>query len=263
MEHLINEILEDVIHIVPIGHHHLKRHYVYEVKTKSMICIVKIYGIHQRYECEVNALKLLKELDLPIPKLLAYGIVDTHEYIIMNRLDGIPLKQLNLSEQEQAAIFKSAGAYLKQIHELGTQLPYGRLVEGLQFKSFDAYFDYEVVRILNHLDRDDHPEQEMIEDGKALLKKWLPITQHQKGLCHLDFGPRNLLVKKENGCYKISGILDFEQCAIADVKREIALMYSKFKSPLVQKAFLRVMEELFKKTNGIYYSWGFRFVVGP
>lgn len=221
MEDKIRKIIENVYKIEAIGNHHLKRHHVYKVSTDSQDFIVKFYGVSNRYQNELYALRLLENSQLPTPTVIDHGILDGHEYTVMSYLEGEPMDRLDLRESEKHHIYIQAGMYLKEIHNTSHQLDYGR-VSSDKFDTFDAYFKYEVSRIVSNLRKFDHPNPEVIKRGVEAIEN-VKVTSTKRTLCHMDFSERNILIHEG----KISGIIDFEHAIIADVLWDMAYVTSK------------------------------------
>lgn len=238
MEKYIHKIIDDIEDIKPIGNHHLKRHYVYHVLTNDGEYIIKFYGVNNRYESELNCLKLLEDKGLPVPRVLKHGVIDSREYIVMTHLDGVLMSDVALEMDDLKKLYESAGNYLRKINDI-QEKQFGRLVRSLQYEHYEDYFNYELSRITYHLKQYDHPNQKIIDQGLDLINRHLPVVCFKKGLCHMDYGSRNILVKKENGEYIISGIIDFEQAAITDVKREMSLLYAKYLNDNNTAAFFK------------------------
>ncbi len=216
MKNIIRELIKDVLIIVPVGHTHLKRHQVYKVTTISEILIIKFYGVKNRYQNELTALRLLSEIDLPLPKIVDYGVHKDKEYIIMTCLEGETMSNLIMERSEQEKIYRVAGQYLRKINDAKHDLDYGR-VGAEKFETFKAYFSYEVSRILNNLEQFNHPYPEVIEEGIKTIKN-VDVDSNEKKLCHMDFSDRNILLKEG----RISGIIDFEHTIISDPNWDLA-----------------------------------------
>jgi len=230
MESIINQLVDNVIEITPIGHHDLKRHLVYRIKTEKQDYVIKFYYVKNRFESEVKALQLLKNSQVPVPEVIKYGVIEGHEYIMYRYEDGITLDKVihQIDSRNLVALYKQAGVYLKMIHAIGQNEAFGRLAVQ-SYNSHKEAMDFDISRIYHHLERHEHPDEIIISRGKQVLeyekkKMSIPI----KGLCHLDYGSRNILVKKVNNSYEIVKIIDFEQATITDIKRDLVYVYQKF-----------------------------------
>lgn len=230
MEKVINQLIDDITEIIPIGHHVLKRHLVYRVITEQQDYVVKFYYIKNRFESEVKALQLLENSQVPVPKVIKYGVIEGHDYILYHYEEGVTLDKVihQIDPTNLEALYKQAGIYLKRIHAFGAQEPFGRLAVS-SYNSHEEAMAHEISRIYHHLKQYKHPDEMIINEGIQALEyvrdtESLPI----KGLCHMDYSSRNILVKKVNNRYEIVKIIDFEQAAITDIKRDLVNVYQKF-----------------------------------
>jgi len=225
MKEIIESLIDDVLEIHPVGHHHLKRHQVYKVKTKKKTVIIKFYYKKNRFESELNALQLLKD-QLPVPKVIDYGIHEEIEYLIMSFIEGQALDELNLTDEERAIVIEEAGRYLNIINSTPIDLPFGRLNKRSHHLDYHDYIKVEVDKIINHLKGFDHPEPEIIKKGIKVLLNNISIIDVTKCLCHLDYSGRNILVAfKEDKPY-IIGVIDFEQTSVTDLAQELTLVHT-------------------------------------
>ena len=236
---LINTIIKDVSSIKPIGHHQLKRHYVFLVETDSIKLVVKFYGKLNKWNREVSSLKILED-QLNVPKIVDYGVIDNVEYTITKFIDSEEFEKGEYSNKELQDILIDSGRMLATIHKNNIFSHFGILNSDKTYKSsFDDYKRFymsEVKRHLDNLDRFSHPEEELIYSSKELLLKKLPslVSVEKPTLVHNDFSPRNFLIKDG----KLVSLIDYEQSFISDKYRELVL--TKFQLDLRDKR---------------YYSW--------
>lgn len=245
MEEIIKEIINDVTSIEAIGHHELKRHLVYKVETRIETYVIKFYYLDKRYYSEVKALELLSTSNLPVVKVLKHGLYKRHHYMVYRFEEGRMLDEVNDIEASNLFdIYMQAGHYLKEIHTYGRYEPYGRT--GLdEYKSLKASMHYEIDRIYTHLKGYEHLDESIIEAGVNFLERYKSfIGEAKKGLCHMDYGSRNILVRKTNNRYEIVKIIDFEQATISDVRRDLVNVYHKnLKDSTLLKAFSQGYKE--------------------
>lgn len=247
IEKVINENIQNVVHIIPIGNHALKRHYVFLVETNRKKYVMKFYYVAKRWNREVSALLLLKDYSFLSPKLIKYGVNDDVEWILYDYENGSLLDdvELEITYKNLKRIYKAAGEQLSRIHSHRQFGEFGSLNENLEYvkayKTFNEYFLTEIERVFNNLDKFDHEEYELIKDcKKTLLEKFELLEPIREGhLCHNDFGSRNIIVDVENSEYKIKSIIDFEQSVISDRYRELTLVKMKFlkDNQLLSEAF--------------------------
>jgi len=230
MESIISQLIDNILEIIPIGHHELKRHLVYRIKTEKQDYVIKFYYVKNRFESEVKALQLLKNFQVPVPEVIKHGVIEGHEYIMYRYEDGITLDKVihQIDSNNLEALYIQVGAYLKMIHSIGENEAFGRLAVQ-SYNSHKEAMDYEISRIYHHLKQHEHPDEIIISRGKQALEcEKNKMRMSVKGLCHLDYGSRNILVHKVNNRYEIVKIIDFEQAAITDIKRDLVNVYQKF-----------------------------------
>lgn len=225
VESLLQQILPNYTFLKPIGHHHLKRHYVYEV-IQNKKYVVKFYGKQNKWNREVSALRILNNQKIITPTIIDYGVIEDIEYVVMDFIECEIMEEQVLSQKEINDILYLAGADLAKLHKENQYSKFGILNSDLTFKyQFDTwkeYYIYEVKRHLNNINRFTHEEIELIDYAKEELFQLIDEYQFQGygHLVHNDYSQRNIMIKDK----KYLGILDFEQSCITDRYRELIMI---------------------------------------
>ncbi len=182
---------------------------------------------------------------VPIPQIYFVGDLDEHRFAIAEFMPGITLRDLLLGEEpcNMEQLMEEAGEILSKIQtvrfpasgffskDLSIQEPLKQ--EGYVTFAKDCLKHPTVIHILGEesISKIDH-----LLDVHAVL---FP-DETQTHLVHGDFDPANLLVKKSDGFWKISGVLDWEFAYCASPLQDVALMlrYAHHMSPMYETAFL-------------------------
>lgn len=179
------------------------------------------------FEGERWALKQCSKIDIPVPEILAFGVVQTKlphpcQYLLVERIAGKPLKELlHLKREEIKSYYKEAGYLLAKIHTIKTK-GFGPLKSGGKgsFKSWEEFLLRHInTRLLNYLLENRVINEELknrifdvFNSEKAYLKLKSPV------LLHGDFSNAHIFIDKA----KISGIIDFEDCVSGDPLYDLA-----------------------------------------
>jgi Ser/Thr protein kinase RdoA (MazF antagonist) len=224
--------------IKPVGNHHLKRHLVYQIEMgDGEKYIFKLYYRDRRRSREIASLKLLEDSEIKCPKIFKYGSFEEgHQWLITKYIDGTILENIlhHISYDNRLRIFEEMGTELGKLHT---------------FKSFDFFGEWdEEGRSMNNIKNYyDYFVQSMEKDIKSVMKLNLPEKDlllnvintirdnyHklnidiQPRLMHNDFDGRNILVKEDNGVYKISGVIDFEGCYPNNAEENLVQLYFRY-----------------------------------
>lgn len=235
VKEIISKLLNKNIEITPIGNHELKRHLVYSVKSEDKtIGVFKIYYKKNRWNREVASLKFLKGSSIKAPKILNLGkLEDGTEWLFMEHMEGEIFDNVKniISEDNIREIYEEIGEELGKIHSLKTFNFFGDWDENgnsiENIKDFSMVFRKNVDATLKEL-FDQHLEEEKLQRECAeILKGMLNLVDDVKVsyLHNGDFGERNILVKKVKDEWKLSALIDFEQCRPYDKDYEIIGCY--------------------------------------
>ena len=180
--------------------------------------VLRIYTREQSaLKREVALHSLLKD-KVPVPAPLykddSCNIFE-HPYTIMQWMDGFLMRDVILSG-DKAAIYDcafEAGRYLNQLRQ-DTFTEGGFFQEQLKIRPFDHSETYQPF-VLGLL-KDDVVQESLGDHLLQAVSTWVNHhltyfpTEHNANLTHGDFDPANMLVKQNNGHWKITAILDWE-----------------------------------------------------
>lgn len=238
MKHYIKQLYPNVTRIKAIGNHELLRHEVFEIDVHQRTYIIKFFHKKRRYTTELTVMKLVETTEVPSPKIIDHGILGEQEYIVMSKLPGRVLEHVkDITEAQYRKVLIEAGQYLRMIHSIPVTYHFGRVATNY-FETHEAAMRQQMVNIIHELLTFDHPKPEVIHAGVALAE-----TMHyppcQKKLCHMDYNDRNILVDWDGKDYVVTGIIDYEQCQITDISREMTYIQNKYQN---EQAFAYILE---------------------
>lgn len=207
--------------VMEIGHHKLGRHLVFLINDeKDRNYILKIYGKAFRFCNELIGLKLLKD-KIKCPTLLKNGdaFIDL-EWMLMSKIDGIILENVwnELSSENKALIMHEMGDILGKIHNFYEYDYYGIWEEcGTSIVNHSTFLEYRKDSdglIIENIINQDLPFKGLLKRSyEKLVQYYQDIHSiHSPRLCHHDYSARNILVRKEETQWRISGVIDFEHC---------------------------------------------------
>lgn len=260
---LVEHLMGREVTIKSIGNHDLLRNSVYLVGYGEKNVIFKLYYKRNRCNREIASLKILENSKTKSPVLLDKGLIeDDIEWIFISYLEGIPLHDLieELSEAEILDVMNAMGKELSIIHDVMKFDYFGEWAckqNGFYKNSnYKDVFCNKLQRIEESLSFQNLPDYNLHKKGVEYIYKNMDILDDVKigHFCHNDFDDRNILVKKENGKWKLSGVIDFEHSMPWDVDADFISLYGKYflKHKDWEKAFFTGYgSEKYKKTEFI------------
>ncbi len=169
--------------------------------------VVKVFApISQKNaDNEIHFLEYLSgKMSLETPELLVHGKIDNWPYLVMRKLPGTLLKDIwpSFLEKEQISLCQDIGKATKELHQVPFQ---GTDSDKAKWQKFVS-----------------QQQRACLEKQKklGLSEKWLkeisfytqkmPEHKEKLVLLHTELMLDHLLVKEENGTWKLSGLIDFE-----------------------------------------------------
>lgn len=230
----LSPIIGDIDSIKPIGNHNLKRHLVYKLSCGNKNYVIKLYYKKNRWNREVASLKIFTNSNVLTPKIIDYGIFKNGlEWMLCDFMEGQLLsrasKDILLDNLKQ--IYKDMGRQLGMVHNHKEFNFYGSMDEdGRSIQEFITYRDYFedlINRDLPALYSFEHENLALIQEAENKLKSMYSLLDEveKPTLCHNDFGPRNIIVGKNNGKFYLKAIIDFEQSTLIDKDKELVQVY--------------------------------------
>ncbi|MTI66717.1 MAG: aminoglycoside phosphotransferase family protein [Firmicutes bacterium] len=259
----VENILNKEVKVTPIGNHQLDRHLVYLVTDRFNNSVVfKLYYKKNRRNREIASLNLLTESDVKSPKIIANGkLKDGTEWLITEYIKGKVFDKVRkeMDILDQLHILEEMGIELGKIHSyktfdfFGNWNRHGKSIENI--KNYRKVFVRRCERTLDNLLKQQLPDIKLQRKAAKKLRDSYHLIDNVSvsRLSHNDFDGRNVLVKKADGRWRLSGVLDFEQCIPWDKDQDIATLYHKYflESKSYKTAFYRGYNKYFddKDTN--------------
>lgn len=204
--------------VTAIGNHDLNRHFVYSFLEDNVEKVIKRYYVDYRLQKELEAYQIAKKSKIPTAKVLSYGRLDNHDYLIMEKVFGETLiKELN-NTPNLSAIYKEMGEYLGALHNNRSNIP----------KDYKKTWMEQVSscnNILMNLNCQDSTKQIFKDAYKIFTEEieYITLNDIPFGYCHRDFDERNVMVKEGN----ISAIIDFEKSKYWNTELDLVQLYRK------------------------------------
>ncbi|MTI68791.1 MAG: aminoglycoside phosphotransferase family protein [Firmicutes bacterium] len=253
----VENILNKEVKVTPIGNHQLDRHLVYLVTDRFNHSVVfKLYYKKNRRNREIASLNLLTKSDVRCPKIVANGkLKDGTEWLITEYIKGQVFDKVrkDMDILDQLHILKEMGNELGKIHSyktfdfFGNWDRHGKSIENI--KDYRKVFIRRCERTLDNLLKQQLPDINLQRKAAKKLRDNYHLIDNisVSRLSHNDFDGRNVLVKKTDEKWKLSGVLDFEQCIPWDKDQDIATLYHKYflKSKEYKEAFYRGYNKYF------------------
>jgi len=205
------------------------------------------YGM-MRQEPAIHA-RLLAETDVPVPEIVAFDfshrIID-RDYLIMPRLEGVPLSQADLDPPARERALREWGQYVARIHSLtDPENRFGYLGEhkcmdpqATWAEAFAVMYRKELTDIVNC----GIYTPSVAEESMRLLEENLRVFETCKTsrLLHGDLWVTNLLVKEDG---EVTGVLDFDRACWGDIEWDLAIAeYCGVTRPAFWEGYARMVE---------------------
>jgi Ser/Thr protein kinase RdoA (MazF antagonist) len=206
----INKMIKSVLPNAAIKNYHIisggcaNLNIKIELKENKTPFILRIYLRDKNAVFQEQKISNLLKNTLPVPSIIHIGSNDNYQFAILEFMPGIPLRDLLLSDDkcDIQGIMYEVGYMLSVISK--HNYPDSNSLPQESFLDF-AKKSLTNTHVISELD----PQK--ISEINYLFYKYkdfLPKTNSQ--LVHGDFDPANILVKKKNGSWKVSAILDWE-----------------------------------------------------
>lgn len=185
----------------------------YLVEENSEKYILQIYQGDTKYQAK-KKYDLLKQLDYRgIPKAYKYKNFDQYSYLITEYIEGETLTEiLKREEYSFSNIVDDFTKILIKIHKKKSNT-FGWITDNsvIENENFVTYIKTEYNRLIHDLDNID---EKILNKIKVKIENAIKIIDSRTKnmtisvLCWYDINPDNILIKKENKEYKISGLID-------------------------------------------------------
>lgn len=203
--------------------------------------------------------------EVPVAEIIAYDtsrrFVD-RDFLLMERLPGIPLSQCRCTQTQLESILEQTGHYLRQIHEI-TSDRYGYLGEHQCMRpqpDWVSAFRIMWGKLVDDVVRAGYYDREQESWAKNLLERHIghfdrPVASR---LLHMDIWGQNILVSArpevsgfalrraqsspETPC--VTGLVDFDRALWGDVEIEFAVLdYCGISEPAFWRGYVRSMSD--------------------
>lgn len=173
--------------------------------------------------------RLLNETSVPVPEILSSDFsrsVLDRDFLIMQRLPGVPLSAASISIAGYGKALRQWGGYVAQIHSLtDPSNRFGYLGEHhcmAPKPSWRLAFLEMYRKELNDIMECGVYTQEMADGALALLDKYAACFDgcQVSRLCHGDLWVTNLLVDDHG---EVTGVIDFDRACWGDVEWDLAI----------------------------------------
>jgi hygromycin-B 7''-O-kinase len=174
--------------------------------------VLKLYPPDEtaHFDTERAALaRIDARLPVPTPRLVAAGERNRWWYIAMTRLDGSPLDETwdAIDTGNRVRLMREAGAALAALHATRTDdlAPLAVDWRGFMDAQRASCRERQVERGL------EAPWADALED---FLARWTPGDDGRRVLLHTEVMRQHLLVERQDGGWRLSGLIDFEPAMI-------------------------------------------------
>ena len=176
--------------------------------------MVKIFSREEPELCtnEAQFLRLLYgKLTVPTPRLFSTGIHDGYPYIIMEEIDGLPLKTRwkHLSRRDREKVVGQSAIMLKALHSIPA--------DGVTFTEtgWDQLMENQKKNLAeNH--RGFGLDENRVTEILRFIETTEPVEDtRERVICHTEIMREHLFIKRTRGEVRISGLIDFEPSMVA------------------------------------------------
>lgn len=179
---------------------------------------------------EKKLLEILRGKHLPVPEVACIGNVSGKEYIIMNKLEGVPIDDVFwlINDSEKLCLIKQLCEYLKRIYTVSFNFCGNIESDFEQQIQLEDWKNYLINRLDSYMRYNSNSK---MVNKITQLKNRVEIFDGFKcnQLIHNDLGLRadNILVKRDGGKWEISGLIDWERAKSGDPLEEISRLESE------------------------------------
>jgi len=178
---------------------------------------------------EPNIHKLIRDrTNAPVAEIIAYDssreVID-RDYLIMERLPGVPLTEASLTRRQLESVLQELGIHLKAIHAI-TAEQYGYLGKHKCMKPQKTWAEaFRVMwdRLIDDIEATGSYSSGEANWARSLLEKHYSVFDRPviSRLLHMDIWAQNILV---DDYARLSGILDFDRALWGDKEIEFAVL---------------------------------------
>lgn len=221
-----------VIRAKPIRGGLFNTSYKVELADKSAVVLrvappkdKKLLGVEkQLLNREAHIYQYLKGIDMPVPKLLFPDFsrkMINRDYLISEFKEGHTAyyHQRYLTKQEMEHIYRELGEYAREIHSLENKEQwFGYPPPFARHKKWSDFITQYVLSLEEDLQGHLYLGLSNKYSLSGIVRKMVPQLDEVKTpkLIHGDLWLRNILIRKQQGLYQISAILDWDRSLWGD-----------------------------------------------
>ena len=179
--------------------------------------VVKTFPPFQRHQWEAECIGLaevLGRLKVHTPEILARGEYEDWTYLILSFITGEPLSQVwpRLQQDDKIQIMKEIGTLIESVHSLSLSR------ETLQLQPpWPDFLEAQIRLCESRHKRNQLPEHLLAELPSFLESNRSLLSDHTSPvLLTGEYTPGNILLKRSQGNWFVSGLIDFGDCMIGD-----------------------------------------------
>jgi hygromycin-B 7''-O-kinase len=177
--------------------------------------VIKLYPVFFREEY-IRELEVLQHISnqiktIEVPSLVSFGVVEGWDYIIMTELQGelgVDIFQ-ELSKEEKQLLSIDLGRVIQEFHSLSVDHFTGIDV------NWDAFITTQMKQMKTHHKKAGLQEH-LFEELESYVDEKYINDLPTKCLLTGEYTPQNLILKKINGTWRLTGIIDFADCFLGD-----------------------------------------------
>ena len=252
MQEIITDILQDrEVKVRPMGNHHLKRHLVYKVDSRTMgEFTFKLYYRDRRRSREVASLSALEGSNVKCPRIVKKGVLESgFEWLMLEYKQGMVFDSVikEIAPSELLGIFEQIGEELAKLHSYKVFEFFGEWDENgvslRRTRDYSSHFIQGVEGCIKNIEAQELPDKELLCRAVAALRNSYQLFDFKlvPRMTHHDFDGRNIIVKREKSLWKVQAVIDFEGCSPGNSEMDLVQLYKRYflKNKEYEKSFLK------------------------
>lgn len=226
---------------------------------------------HTMMLAEPKVYDVLARAGVPVPNVIAVdgsrSVVD-RVYMLMDFVEAVPLTHPSVPADARAYLMREAGRYMAIMHGI-TGERFGRIAPDGSVKGPGSWAEF-FGEILNET-VDKCIEAHALDDDLGavpdLYAKHREVFDECRGpvLVHNDFWDPNILVREEDGVWRIEAIIDADRAVFADREYEYALwenadpdLLAGYAVPLDQSDNAQLRRKFYRLQLYLIYAWFYK-----
>lgn len=210
----------------------------YRVETTAYDVVLRMGPVHPELllpfeenlmAAETYVDRLCHKNGIPASNVLccdtSHNVID-RDFMVVERIDGIPMSDPSISESSLQGLSVSCGALVRRLHEIKGE-KFGRISEILRGRGQDTWGDAVLMEYQNLIAASrkyDVFEDELLKRALAFAEDAVPLLDRVKTphLAHADLWHGNILVKAQSDhTYAVRAIIDGDRAVFGDVSFDL------------------------------------------